>query len=135
MLRNVQRLRAQYHESVQDWAHNDMDRAGKGKDSQDGENLDDRMEEDDVGDTGKLALEARAVSCVRRQPETEQRLHRQLASVFRVLTVCYPDVALRVEHKENVHACYRMWSGQVPTRVGIKTIKASGTRSEANGGM
>ena len=47
----------------------------------------------------------------------------------------FPDLTLQVEHKENLHACYRMWSGQVPTRAGVKTVKASGTRSEASGDM
>ena len=85
-----------------------------------------------------LAGEARTDHYVRirlRQPETEPRLHRLLASIFRVPTVHFPDLALQVEHKENVHACYRIWCGQVPTRARIKTTKASGTRSEASGGM
>ena len=47
----------------------------------------------------------------------------------------FPDLALQVEHKENVPACYRVWSGQIPTRAGVKTIKASDTRSEASGDM
>ena len=47
----------------------------------------------------------------------------------------FPDVALQVEHKENVHACYKVWCGQVPNRASIKTIRASGTRSDVNGGM
>ena len=47
----------------------------------------------------------------------------------------FPDLALRVEHKENTHACYRIWSGQVPPRAGIKMVKASGTRSEVSGDM
>ena len=67
-----------------------------------------------IVDLVPLALELRAPNYVRirlRQPETEQRLHRLLASVFRVLTVHFPDLALQVEHKENVHACYRVWSG------------------------
>ena len=28
-----------------------------------------------------------------------------------------------------------VWSGQVPTRAGVITVKASGTRSEVSGGM
>ena len=85
-----------------------------------------------------LAPEAQTENYVRirlRQPKAKQRLQQLLASGFRVLTVHFPDLALQVEHTENVHACYRMWFGQVPTRAGIKTIKASGTRSEASGGM
>ena len=70
-----------------------------------------------------------------RQPDTEQRLHRLLASVCRVLMVHFTDLALHVEHKENVHACYRVWSGQVTTCAGVETIKVSGTRSEVCGGM
>ena len=70
-----------------------------------------------------------------RQPETEQRLHRLPASVFRVLMVHFPDLALQVEHKGNTHACYTIWSGQVSTRVGVKMGKASGTRSEVSGDM
>ena len=91
-----------------------------------------------IVDLVPLALELRAPNYVwirLRQPEAEQRQHRLLASVFRVLKVHFPDLALQVEHKENVHACYRVWSGQIPTRVGVKTVKASGTRSEASGDM
>ena len=61
-----------------------------------------------------LALETRAANYVRmrpRQPETEQRLHQLVASVFRVLTVHFPKLALQVEHKENVHAYCRILSG------------------------
>ena len=64
-----------------------------------------------IVDLVPLALEARAANYVRmrlRQPQTKQRLHQLLASVFRVLTVHFPDLALQVQHKENVHACYRM---------------------------
>ena len=85
-----------------------------------------------------LAPKARTENYVRtrlRQPEAKQRLHRLLASFFRVLTVHFPDLVLQVEHNENVHACYRIWSSQVPTCAGIKTIKASGTGSEASRGM
>ena len=53
MLRNVQRLRAQYHQSVQDRAHKEKVRAEKGKDTLAGETLDDRMDEDDVGEAGE----------------------------------------------------------------------------------
>ena len=91
-----------------------------------------------IVDLVPLELESQAANYVRiklRQPETMQRLHRLLASVFRVLTVHFLDLALQVEHKENVHACYRVWSGQVPTRASVKTAKASGTRSEVSGGM
>ena len=91
-----------------------------------------------IMDLVPLALGSRAPNYVRirlQQPETEQRLHLLLASVFRVLRVHCPDLALQVEHKENEHVCYRLWSGQVPTRVGVKTVKASGTRSEVSGGM
>ena len=89
-----------------------------------------------IVDLVPLALESRAPNYVRiglQQPETEHRLHRLLASVFRVLNVHFQDLALQVEHKENEHVCYRVWSGQVPTHAGVKTIKASGTRSEASG--
>ena len=44
----------------------------------------------------------------------------------------FPDLALQVEHKENEHVCYRVWS---PTRAGVETFKGSGTRSEVSGGM
>ena len=91
-----------------------------------------------IVDLVPLAHEAQVANYVQirlRQPETEQRLHRLLASIFRMLAVHFPNLALQVEHKENVHACYRVWSGQVPTRAGIKTIKASGTRSEVSGSM
>ena len=89
-----------------------------------------------IMDLVPLALESRAPNYVRirlRQPETEQRLHQLLASVFRVLKVHFPDLALQVEHKENEHVCYTVWCGQAPTCAGVKTIKASGTRSEASG--
>ena len=62
-----------------------------------------------IVDLVPLALEARAAKYVRirlRQPETEQRLHWLLASVFRVPTVHFPDLAPQVEHKENAHVCY-----------------------------
>ena len=91
-----------------------------------------------IVDLVPLALESGAPNYVRirlRQPETEQRLHRLLASIFSVLKVHFPDLTLQVEHKENEHVCYRVWSGQVPTRAGVKTIKASGARSEASGNM
>ena len=70
-----------------------------------------------------------------RQPETKQRLHRLLASIFTILILHFPDLALQVEQRENTHACYRIWSGQVPTRAGAKMVKASGTRSEVGGDM
>ena len=79
-----------------------------------------------IVDLVPLAIQLRAPNYVRirlLQPETEERLHRLLASVFRVLTVHFPDLALQVEHKENEHVCYRVWSGQVPTRAGVKTLK------------
>ena len=83
-----------------------------------------------IDDLVPLTLYARAANYVRiklRQPETEQRLHRLLVSVFRVVIVHFLDLALQVEHKENTHGCYRIWPGQVPTRAGVKMVKASGT--------
>ena len=47
----------------------------------------------------------------------------------------FPDLAVHVEHKDNEHVYYRVWSSQVPSRAGVKTVKASGTRSEVSGGM
>ena len=79
-----------------------------------------------IVDLVPLTLEARAAYFVRvtlRQPETEQRLHWLLGSVFRVLVVHFPDLVLQVEHKEYTHACYRIWSGQVSTRAGVKMVK------------
>ena len=67
-----------------------------------------------IVDLVPLALESRDANYVwirLRQQETEQRLHRLVALVFRVLVVHFPDLAVQVEHKENVHACYRVWSG------------------------
>ena len=56
MLRNVQRLRAQYQQNVQHRAQSENDRAEKGRNPQAGETPDDHTDEDDVGDAGeKLA--------------------------------------------------------------------------------
>ena len=57
-----------------------------------------------IVDPVPLALEPRAPNDVRirlQQLKAEQRRHRLLASVFTVLTVHSPDLALQVEHKEN----------------------------------
>ena len=91
-----------------------------------------------IVDLVPLALELRAPKYVRirlRQPEPEQTLHRLLATGFRVLKLHLPHLTLQVEHKENVHACYRVWSTQIPIRADVKTINASGTRSAASGNM
>ena len=91
-----------------------------------------------IVDLVPLALESRAASYVRitlRQPETEQRLH------LRVLKVYLLDLALQVEHKGNVHACYRVWFGQVPTRAkqlkrvvqGVNSVGACGCGLGAGG--
>ena len=49
MLRNVQRLRAQYHQSVQDRAHRDKERADKDDAKEEGETPGDGMEMDANG--------------------------------------------------------------------------------------
>ena len=57
-----------------------------------------------IVDLVPLALELQAPNYVwikLRQAETEQRLHRLLALVFRVLKVHFPDLGPQLEHKEN----------------------------------
>ena len=65
MLRNLQRLRAQYHQQAQERAQTAKSRAPEGGDPRNVDNTVDRMEEDDVGltDESRVKKNPSALDC------------------------------------------------------------------------
>ena len=62
------------------------------------------------------------------QLEGDLRLSRLVASAFRVVALHFSDVVVNVGSKTGTHVCYAIGTGTIPTRSGVKIIKASVTR-------
>ena len=92
---------------------------------------------DFILDTGPLQLWAGLTDNYHRigilQSEGDLCLSRLLASAFRIVALHFLDIAVDIGNKAGTHVCCAIWTGTIPTRSGVKVIKASVTRDQQTG--